>query len=105
MNHHEFWLSASLACNFLLVLLSTGSCLFLIRRVDQIVRARDTAEQRLIQLAFELRRLEQRVALLDPRRRGRAHRGGVGDLALARTRALLDRSAQPLVSRRDRGRG
>ena len=67
MNHHDFWLSASLTCNFLLVLLSTASCLFLIRRLDQLVRARDTSEQRLIQLAFEVRRLEQRVALIDQR--------------------------------------
>lgn len=70
MGHHDFWLSASLASNFLLVLLSTASSLFLIRRLDQIVRARDTAEQRLIQLAFELRRLEQRVGLVDPRGSG-----------------------------------
>jgi hypothetical protein len=70
VNHHEFWLSASLACNFLLVVLSTSSCLFLIRRLDQIVRARDTAEQRLIQLAFELRKLEQRVSVIDPRGAG-----------------------------------
>jgi len=67
VNHHEFWLSASLTCNFLLVLLSTASSLFLIRRLDQIVRARDAAEQRLIQLAFEMRWLEQRVALVEPR--------------------------------------
>jgi hypothetical protein len=67
VNHHELWLSASLACNFLLVLLSTSSCLFLIRRLDRIVRARDTSEQRVIQLTFELRRLEQRVAQIDTR--------------------------------------
>ncbi len=67
MNDSDFWLSASLTCNFLLVLLSTGTCLFLIRRVSQIVRARDTADQRLIQLAFDLRRLEQRVAQFGPR--------------------------------------
>ncbi|MDR3620832.1 MAG: hypothetical protein P4L85_15885 [Paludisphaera borealis] len=67
MNHPDFWLSATLASNFLLVLLSAASCLFLIRRLDQIVRARATAEQRLIQLAFDLRRLEQRIAHLDLR--------------------------------------
>jgi len=67
VNHTDFWLSASLACNFLLVLLSAASCLFLIRRLDQIVRGRVTAEQRLIQLAFDLRRVEQRLALIEPR--------------------------------------
>jgi hypothetical protein len=67
VNHSDFWLSASLACNFLLVLLSAASCLFLIRRLDQIVRARATSEQRLIQLAFDLRKLEQRLAQIDPR--------------------------------------
>lgn len=70
MNHPDFWLTASLACNFLLVLVAVGSSLFLIRRLDQLVRARTAAEQRLIQLAFDLHKVDQRLAQLEARGAG-----------------------------------
>ncbi len=68
MNYSHFWLSASLACNFTLVLLAVATCLFLIRRVDRLSRFEQMTEQRLIQLAFDLRRLEQRTYELEHRR-------------------------------------
>jgi len=67
MGHSDSWLFVSLACNFLLALVSVASCLYLVRRLNQILQARGTAEHRLIQIAFELRRLEQRVGLLESR--------------------------------------
>jgi hypothetical protein len=67
MGYSDSWMLASLACNFVLALVSVASCLHLVRRLNQVIRARGMAEQRLIQLAFELRRLEQRLGLLESR--------------------------------------
>jgi len=68
MNDSLLWLSASLACLLCLSLLSTAASLFLIRRANHPSRSEHLAEQRLIQLSLDLRRLEQRVRELERRR-------------------------------------
>jgi hypothetical protein len=70
VNRLDIWLSASLACNFVLVLLAVGSSLFLLRRLDQLFRARVASEERLIKLAFDVRKLERRLAQLESRGKG-----------------------------------
>ncbi len=69
MNDLPVWLSASLACLLSLSLLSCAACLFLIRRVNRPSRSEEVSEQRLIQLALDLRRLDQRVRELEGRHR------------------------------------
>ncbi|AMV39281.1 hypothetical protein [Planctomyces sp. SH-PL62] len=59
MNYTYLWLTLGLACLLVLVLLSTATSLFLVRRLDGLSQAHDATEQRVIQLAYELRRLER----------------------------------------------
>ncbi|WP_165245664.1 hypothetical protein [Paludisphaera soli] len=68
MNYTYFWLTSGLACLFALVLLSTATCLFLVRRLDVLSHAHDATEQRVIQLAYELRRLEHLAGQIERRR-------------------------------------
>lgn len=63
MNYSYFWLSTGLACLLILATLSTGACLFLVRRLDVLSHAHEVTERRVVQLAFELRRLERRASL------------------------------------------
>lgn len=65
MNDSLVWLSASLACLLSLSLLSGAACLFLIRRAHRASQSEQSSEQRLIQLALDLRRLDQRVRELE----------------------------------------
>ena len=61
-----FWVAACLACLLVLAVMSSTIGLFLVRRLARLARLQEAAEQRLVQLAYELRRLEQRV--VDDRR-------------------------------------
>jgi hypothetical protein len=77
VNYTYFWLTSGLACLFALVLLSTATCLFLVRRLDGLSHAHDATEQRVIQLAYELRRLEHLAGEIERRRgAGRSHDDG-----------------------------
>ena len=58
MTDSYFWIATCLGCLLAMVVLSVGTGLFLVRRFDGLVRAQEATEQRLVQLAYDLRRLE-----------------------------------------------
>lgn len=62
MTDSYFWIATCLGCLLAMVVLSVGMGLFLVRRLDGLVRAQEATEQRLVQLAYELRRLEHQAA-------------------------------------------
>ncbi|MDG3003153.1 hypothetical protein [Paludisphaera mucosa] len=59
MNDSYFWLATCLTCLLALVVLAAATCLFLVRRLDGLTRAHEATQQRLVQIAYDLRRLEQ----------------------------------------------
>lgn len=62
MTDSYFWIATCLGCLLAMTVLAVGTGLFLVRRLDGLVRSQEASEQRLVQLAFELRRLEHEAA-------------------------------------------
>lgn len=62
MSESYFWVATCLGSLLALVVLSAGTGLYLVRRMDGLIRAQEATEQRMVQLAYELRRLEHEAS-------------------------------------------
>ncbi len=62
MTDSYFWIATCLGSLLAMTVLAVGMGLYLVRRLDGLLRSQEVSEQRLVQLAYELRRLEHEAA-------------------------------------------
>jgi hypothetical protein len=62
MTDSYFWIATCLGSLLAMTVLAVGMGLYLVRRIDGLVRSQEASENRLVQLAYELRRLEHDAA-------------------------------------------